>query len=59
MRFLTVPECEELLVRVGIDRHALLEHKRLDALKNAADFFYKSRMSNARPVCAWTSLRSQ
>ena len=50
MRFLTVPECEEPVLRVGIDRRALLEHKRLYALRNAADFFYKSRMSNARPV---------
>src|SRR5262245_24697976 len=50
MRFLTTSECEKLLLKVGLDRRDLVADERVHSMKSAADFFYKSRMKDARPV---------
>jgi len=50
MRFLTTSECEELLLQVGLGRRDLVAGKRIHSMKSAADFFYKSRMKDARPA---------
>jgi hypothetical protein len=50
MRFLTMLECEQFVSLVGLDRRDLTMRKRIHSLKNASDFFYKSRMTDARPV---------
>src|SRR5262245_28469528 len=50
MRFLAPSECEEFPLQIGLDRRDLVTGKRVYKLKNAADFFYQSRMKNARSV---------
>lgn len=50
MRFLTTSECEHLVTQVGLDHRDLVAGKRVHGMKNAADFFYKSRMKDARLV---------
>jgi hypothetical protein len=50
MRFLAPPECAAFATQVGLDHRKPSARKRIDTLKNAADFFYKSRMKDAHAV---------
>ncbi|HKW55328.1 MAG TPA: hypothetical protein VJO12_16680 [Stellaceae bacterium] len=48
MKFLVMPECEQLLSSAGLDHHEVSGGARLRKMRNAAFFFYDRPLTSAR-----------